>query len=721
MSGNRLVSPRGVWLAAALVVCAGLLLAGCAQPPTATARAVKIEVAADGLYEVTAAALREAGFDLAAQPALTLTVGGEPVAFEVVGRGRNTALRFYGQARGRDAYTPTNVYWLAAGTTPPPPIETREGAPLPALTPTTVVSDTVTFEEDRVYHGQGGTGAAGEALWFWETLFAPVTVERTLAVADPAAGAGRVQIFLHANSSAGVNPDHRLRVLLNGVELADATWDGLGAYVLAADVPPGVLTAGDNTLTITAPGDTGAPADVLLLDRIELSYPRALVLRTGLTLTSAARSLAVRLPDAAGSRGADAALWDVTEPSRPVIITGAAVVDGSLHFSSDGAPRRFSAVAPRGFRAPAAITAVATTSLPDFAGGADMIIVTAPALRESLAPLIAARQAQGLRVAVFDVDEVADAFAGGRAGPESIRTLVRHALVGWPAPAPRYLLLAGDASYDPQDRLAGSERDLVPTRLVHTTFSGWSASDVWFALPDDTPAARPGLAVGRLPAQTPEQMAAMIRKTLAYEQAADDLAWRKTALIVADNDEVGFTREADEFAAALTGFGSQVVTIEEEGDSVRSQLQDGFAQGSGLVGYFGHGSVTLWAKEKILETSDAAGMTNASRLPVVFTVTCLTGYFEHPKTPSLAEALLRNPQGGAVAALVPSSAAVLADQRLLAVALAEALGRGAEGAPRRLGDIVRAAQSAVPEGGPGVEDILLTFNLLGDPALQTVF
>ena len=126
----------------------------------------------------------------------------------------------------------------------------------------------------------------------------------------------------------------------------------------------------------------------------------------------------------------------------------------------------------------------------------------------------------------------------------------------------------------------------------------------------------------------------------------------------------------------------------------------------------------LWAQEKILAVDDVAKLTNREKLPIVFTVTCLSGLFQHPVKPSLGETLVRAKEGGAVAALVPSSAAVLPDQRVLAQGLGAALGAvGETDGPKTLGDAVLAAQQSITNGSSGVRDVLLTFNLLGDPTL----
>jgi hypothetical protein len=412
------------------------------------------------------------------------------------------------------------------------------------------------------------------------------------------------------------------------------------------------------------------------------------------------------------------ALWDITDPAAPVALSNYVRQGSQVRFASDGTPRRFIAATEAGLRKPAAVLPVAGGDLRDWPGGADLIVVTVPRFRDALQPLVAARQKQGLRVAVVDVEQVYDAFSAGEPDPEAIRAFVQHARSHWASPAPRYLLLAGDASYDPRGYLRGTETDLVPTQLVRTGFSGWTASDVWYALPDDGAEALPALAVGRLPAQTAEQLATMVAKTLDYERSDQAAAWRRAAFVVADDDEPGFAQAAQAFTDQLAGYQARIATIEGDGSAARQALIEAFGEGTGLLGYFGHGSVELWAQEEILSVDDVAKLDNRAKLPIVFTVTCLSGLFQHPVKPSLGETLVRAGNGGAVAALVPSSAAVLTDQNVLAQLMAAALGASsASDGPKTLGDAVLTAQQDITSSSDGVREVLLTFNLLGDPTL----
>jgi len=732
-------TPRMAWeavLSVLILLALPLLAAGCrgkaldpaasqTQPaPSGPVTAVKLMTEVDGVYTASAAALRAAGFDLAtvSPETFSLTRDGRPVAFQVVGEGKNRALRFHGQAPAPTAYAGQSVYWLApalAGEAGPAAIAVRSAAPAGAaavvsvtnvVTPTTVVSATVRAEEQKHYDGMA---AAGDDRWLWQSVFAPAEIQASVQAPHAVAGEATLRVRLVANSSAPVDPDHHLTISVNGAQIADEKWDGAGPHVITATVPSGIVRPGENTVTLKAPGDVGAPADSSMLDWIELTYPRELVLDEG-ELAFAGQAEEYDL----ATSGELAALWDITDPVAPVAVSDYERQGGRVRFASDGAPRRFVAATTAGLRQPAAIVPVVDGGLKQWPDGADLIIVTAPQFRTALQSLVAARQKQGLRVAVVDIDQIYDTFSHGEPGPEAIRAFVQYARAHWPAPAPRYLLLAGDASYDPRGYLGGTERDLVPTQLVRTAFSGWTASDVWYALPDDGAGAFPALAVGRLPAQTPEQLATMVAKTLEYEKVDSAATWRHDALVVADNDEPGFAEAAKAFSDQLTGYQARAITVAGDGSGTRQELAQAFAQGTGLLGYFGHGSVELWAQEKILAVDDVAKLTNREKLPIVFTVTCLSGLFQHPIKPSLGETLVRAKNGGAVAALVPSSAAVLPDQRVLAQGLAVALGvsAGTDG-PRTLGDAVLAAQQSITNAAGGVREVLLTFNLLGDPTL----
>ena len=72
------------------------------------------------------------------------------------------------------------------------------------------------------------------------------------------------------------------------------------------------------------------------------------------------------------------------------------------------------------------------------------------------------------------------------------------------------------------------------------------------------------------------------------------------------------------------------------------------SEGAALVSYAGHGSVASWQLD-LLTTEDVPRLTNGSKLPLVVALNCFNGFFQSlfPEE-SLAEALVRAPDGGAV-------------------------------------------------------------------------
>ena len=172
------------------------------------------------------------------------------------------------------------------------------------------------------------------------------------------------------------------------------------------------------------------------------------------------------------------------------------------------------------------------------------------------------------------------------------------------------LLLVGDASYDYRGFLPNSTPNFVPTYLLATHFVGETASDNWFVslgAEDD----RPDMAVGRIPAQTPQQVADVVAKTLAYERDTSAGNWADKALFVADDKESNFQTIADDLASTYLPKDYQVEKIYlGKSENPHAELMQSLEDGVGLVTYVGHGSMNVLAQEKILQTDDVAKLDN---------------------------------------------------------------------------------------------------------------
>jgi hypothetical protein len=211
-------------------------------------------------------------------------------------------------------------------------------------------------------------------------------------------------------------------------------------------------------------------------------------------------------------------------------------------------------------------------------------------------------------------------------------------------------------------------------------------------------------------------------------------AWRTTALLVADND-----READgtpdpagpfspllaDIATALPDMHTQsfVYAPDQMHDTgpyqhaaaLRAHLLPAWDAGAALVAYVGHANAWQWAwtganesVADLLARGDAV-RTNGPRLPILVSMTCLSGAFANPTMTAIDEALLRQGDGGIVAALTPSGSGVNTGHTLMLAAILPALRAG-----QTLGTAHLAGLGALL-AQPHDRALVFSYSILGDP------
>jgi hypothetical protein len=305
-------------------------------------------------------------------------------------------------------------------------------------------------------------------------------------------------------------------------------------------------------------------------------------------------------------------------------------------------------------------------------------------------------------------------FGHGEARPEALRDFLAYAFHSWRAPAPRYLLLLGDASYDTKGYLGPVRQPLLPTPLLRSSFL-WTASDPSLAAVNGQDGL-PDVAIGRLPATTLAEARSLVEKTIAWEESGHSLDGPIT--LVSDNpDPAGdFEQDADEIARTiLASQDVEHLSLARLGTSTtRAAIKDAFERGVSLVSYIGHGAIMLWASEQLLTPADVEALAPQGSQPLVLAMNCLNGYFHLPTGNSLSEKLLKADAKGAVATF--SSSGMSFDEpahRYHKALLAEIT----NGRHQRLGDALLAAQASYADTGADPE-LLALYHLLGDPALK---
>jgi len=678
--------------------------------------ALKIVVDRDGPVVVDGAALAAAGWDLATvdPAAISLEAGGRPQAIDVelgpAGQlGPASRLVFPGRAMTGE-YTRGNVYWLrregeAAR------FGVRAAAPSGSAGAAPPFTQTLRFERDDLYvlalHDR-----EVDDRWMWgPALSAPAVREERFSLSGlaPLGRPARLRVrLLGITDDRRVAPDHHARLGLNGVALAGGRFEGRGPWSVEAEVPPGVLRAGENRLALATVGDTGASVDQVHLDAFELDVPAPyLALADRIELAGPATGRFEFAID--GFTTPDVQVLDVTSAAAPERLTGVEVTsDGAgghrAAFEADARPgRRYLAFATGGTSPPAAVVANRASDWRSPDHGADYVIVAHRAFAGAVAPLAAHRAASGLRVATVLVEDVYDEFSHGVFDPRAIRDFLRHAAARWRRPAPTYVLLAGEANLDYRGGYGAGPPNFVPSMQVELDEAepaGVATSDAWFAALDEADLL-PDVLVGRLSVATAAEAEVAVDKIIRYDAAAADAPWRRRAILVADDDG------AADFEPAR---------FPVDGDlsgAIRGAIEDGAL----VLSFVGHGNVDLWSPwpggGRILQNTDLAALAPHDGPPLLTTATCMSGWFAHPLKPvSMAELWVTSP-GGGIAAYSPTGLADLRAQTALLEPFYAGLG-GPDPAP--LGALAAGAVARALASGGGLGDVVRMFALLGDPA-----
>ena len=595
-------------------------------------------------------------------------------------------------------------------------------------------------------------------LWYWAKLThidpKPLEIELDLPDLDPAGGAVRLTAYFRALSEvtgrrkAPNTPDHRIELRLAGALLGAAEWDGRNVHRLELELDARQLQVGSNRLELQIPpripeGKTNEIVDVAMLDWIEILYPRAGSIAEGrLQLAEPGRSGQVVL-EASSSRSAEGLVAYSDVGQRILPDSDAA---GGLRFAPREDETRYLLASPNRLAAPAWVEIDRPSDWRSTDHQADYLMVAHPSLLEAIEPLAEAHRRRGLTVAVVDVQDVYDEFNHGIPHARAVRELVSHTYHRWRAPAPRFLLLVGDASWDIRsDRFddanyanwterqllegerfvarethhyssKGESRNLIPTWNFHSAH-GHSATDNYFVTVagDDY---HPELAIGRLPVATPEEVRDIVEKTVAYLERPPPGPWRNRVLWIA-NDDPTFQQRSDRLAQRIGehGFeGSKVYPEKSEKDNQHHQeiLLDAFDQGQLLVHFYGHGGRNIWRtgppslrkKHDLFTLEHIDQLQPTGRLPFVLSMTCFSAPFDHPTADSIGEKMLRAPHRGAIAVLAASwrtPASLSLSQVLLEELLEPEIA---------IGTALRKAKGRIWS-----QRMVEMYNLLGDPAI----
>lgn len=702
------------------------------QAPLSTS-AYKILVDADGIYQLTYSDLLAAGVPVGSLDPRTLQLRnrGNQVAIYVAGEADGVFnpddyVLFYGQ-KTTTRYTDVNVYWLTWGGANGLRMTTANGAPGGATVPP-YYQTTQRIELNRLYQSSRPSGPDDDR-WYWTALLAtkPTTSTLSFTLSSPVTTSTSVT-FSGLIHSYDAIPYHHTRIYLNGVLLNDTIWPVNSVLDFTATLPQSALISGTNTIHVVAPMDSGITRDYSFINWFEITYNRYYT-AVGDTLTfsgDAAGTWEYRV-DGFTANAVD--VFDVSTPTTPVLIQNTNVVPAGSTYrlvfqQTIPAARRYFALTPAQRKTPKAIVADVPSDLRATTNGADYIFITHPDFVTAIQPLADYHAGRGLRTFVVDVTEIYDAFNYGIFDPEAIRSFLAYAYTSWARPAPMYVLLVGDGTYDFKNYTGRGETVYMPPYLANVDpWMGETAADNRYVAVSGGDIL-PDMHLGRFPAKTAAEVTAMVNKTLDYMQNPPTTEWNRQILFLADNPDAAgdFYAYSDVVADNYVPFlySAQKVyylRTHSSTSAVRTALFNAINEGRLMINYVGHGASSYWAGEKFLQVGDMSLINNPGKLAFFVPMTCWEGYYIYPSGPgqnfsSVAETLVRAANKGSIAGWSPTGLGLASGHDILNRRLYQAI----------LYENVITIGPATTLGklamvGQGHDELIDTYTLFGDPAL----
>lgn len=664
------------------------------QRQIAAQTGLRLGVKKEGIYRVSRTELSNAGFDVN-QPSSNwqLFMNGNEQAIIVGANG--SYIEFYGQPIDT-IESGTQIYFLIngaqAGKRIASSVRRRLGGSVVANS-----YEQSFYKADRVIYLSSVRN--GDANNFFSSSIVNttgVTVSFNLDGIDRTFTSSYLTLGIQGLTTA----PHNTEVSINGTALEPISGNNLELMMRTYQIPTSVLLEGANSIFLKVPS---SGSDVSLVESIRVGYSRKYLAKQN-TLSAYAKGL--KQSEIKGFTNNNIRVFDTTYSDEPRVISNLQQTQENGTFGVIIPPSRAAKIFATTDDAVLAVDSIelnTPSTLTTVNHNAELIIITHKNWMNEAQNWATYRRNQGTSVEVVRVDDIFDEFNYGILNSGAIRSFLQYAKNNWQT-APNYVLILGDASWDPRNYTTSPNVNFVPTKFFDTAYEETGSDEALADFNDDGLAE---LAVGRIPAKTPADVTQMLNKVTTFEATAGQ-GFSRGALFASDlPNGYDFAGMNQRLANQLpTGTSSMMIN---RGDAnARVNLLTALNTGKYLVNYSGHGSPTLWAAAEFYSAPDVPTISNGTNYSIFTMLTCLNGYFISPTNESLAELMLSAPNGGGVSAWASSGKTTPDVQEILARRFYQKI---SEGNILRMGDLVNDAKQNVIGG----RDVRLSWTLLGDP------
>ena len=448
-------------------------------------------------------------------------------------------------------------------------------------------------------------------------------------------------------------------------------------------------------------------------------------------------------------------IWDISDRQKPKKISG--ILTGSTYtFKTYNIYKEYVASNGSSYFTPEKVASVSNQNLHELPQ-ADFLIVTHPDFLAQANRLADLHREEGLSVHVSTTEQIFNEFSSGAPDPTAIRMFAkmfydRGALA--PSTKPKYLLLFGDGTYDPKNRVPNNNNYVLTYQVESSeNYIDAMVTDDYFGMLDDNEAISAvdllDIGVGRILASNLTQAKQQVDKIEHYMKNGSNLFsfaegscclgesstdtygdWRTKYVQIADDEEGGYfinndtepqynNVKTDHFEMNcdklyLDAYPQETSAGGQRYPELQNAITDRVQRGALVVNYVGHGGEVGLAEERVVTIPQINSWTNINKLHVFVSATCEFTKYDDPARVSAGEWAALNPNGGAIALMTTTRAVYFSVNTTTGLAFFNnVFDRNPDGSPLTFGEIVKRTKNA-----SGNSNNKRSFTLIGDPALK---
>lgn len=564
----------------------------------------------------------------------------------------------------------------------------------------------------------------------------------------------KTAIATNAKSSAGTNQEYSV----NGVVLSSSTLPAVsGDYIQS--VKSMTLNSPSSSIPVKISIIRNSPNTLVYLDRILMNARRSLVFYgqqfnfRDLNVVGSGNVAEYTV----SSFPVNGFVWEVTDRHQPKAVNGTLSGSTFIFRLASDTIQEFVASNGTNFLTPERVGNVEAQNLHALPQ-VDYLIVSHKNFLAQANRLADLHRNEGMTVHVVTTEQIFNEYSSGMLDPTAIRMFAKmfyDRSATDPASAPKHLLLFGDGTYDPKNRVSNNN-NFVPTYQFLNGENHVSAmvSDDYYGMFDPNEALYASdlldIGVGRLlisDLATAEEQVDKIEHYMkngsglfseattnctvdASGQSSTFGDWRLKYVQIADDEEGGYfvtqdTEPQYNYVTAnhpemncdklYTDAFTQVSTAGgERYPDVFDAITNRVERGALVINYVGHGGEVGLAEERVVTVPQIQSWGNIDKMNVFVSATCEFTKYDDPSRVSAGEWASLNPNGGAIALMTTSRSVFFGVNTVTGAKFFEnVFTRDANNEPLTFGEIMRLTKNA-----SGSSDNKRSFTLIGDPALR---